>query len=46
MLIQRMPFLEQNAIVYPYIEAMRELITNGELVQAVDGAIGVELRGT
>jgi histidine ammonia-lyase len=46
MLIQRMPFLEQNAIMYPYIEAMRELITNGELVQAVDGAIGVELRGT
>jgi len=34
------PFLEQDAIMYPYIEAMRELVRSGELVQAVDGAIG------
>jgi len=36
---QRVPFLEQDAIMYPHIEAMRELVKSGELVQAVDGAI-------
>ncbi len=37
---QRVPFLEQDATMYPYIEAVRELVRSGELVQAVDGAIG------
>jgi len=34
---QRVPFLEQDAIMYPYIEAMRELVRSGELVEAVSG---------
>jgi len=38
---QRVPFLEQDAIMYPYIEAVRELVESGELVQAVDGAMYV-----
>ncbi|MFQ5812930.1 MAG: histidine ammonia-lyase [Anaerolineae bacterium] len=37
---QRVPFLERDAIMYPYIEAVRELVSSGELVRAVDGAIG------
>ncbi len=37
---QRVPFLEHDAIMYPYIEAVRELVSSGELVQAVEGAIG------
>jgi histidine ammonia-lyase len=39
---QRVPFLEQDAIMYPHIEAMRELVRSGELVKAVEGAIGGE----
>jgi histidine ammonia-lyase len=34
---QRVPFLEQDTIMYPYIEAMRELVSSGELVEAVSG---------
>jgi histidine ammonia-lyase len=34
---QQVPFLEQDAIMYPHIEAMRELVRSGELVQAVSG---------
>jgi histidine ammonia-lyase len=34
---QWVPFLEQDAIMYPYIEAMRELVRSGELVEAVSG---------
>jgi len=34
---QRVPFLEQDAIMYPYIEAVRELVESGELVEAVEG---------
>lgn len=37
---QRVPFLEQDAIMYPYIEAVRELVRSGELVRAVEEAIG------
>lgn len=36
---QRAPFLEQDAIMYIYIEAVRELVRSGELVRAVEGAI-------
>lgn len=36
---QRVPFLEQDAIMYPYIEAVHELIRSGELVRAVEEAI-------
>ena len=30
---------QENAIMYPHIEAVRELVGSGELVQAVEGAI-------
>ena len=36
---QRVPFLEQDVIMYPHIEAMRELVRSGELARAVEGAI-------
>ena len=32
---QRVPFLEHDAVMYPYIEAVRELIASGELMKAV-----------
>lgn len=37
---QRVPFLEHDAIMYPYIEAVRELVRSGELVRAVRETIG------
>jgi len=33
---RRVPFLQQDAIMYPYIEAVRELVSSGELVWAVE----------
>jgi histidine ammonia-lyase len=33
---QRVPFLERDAIMYPYIEAVHELVTGGELASVVD----------
>jgi histidine ammonia-lyase len=32
---QRVPFLAQDAVMYPYIEAVRELVASGELTRAV-----------
>jgi len=32
---QRVPFLEHDAVMYPYIEAVRDLIASGELMKAV-----------
>jgi histidine ammonia-lyase len=39
---QRVPFLEQDAIMYPYIEAVHQLVSSGELVQAVEKALEQE----
>ena len=36
---KRVPFLEHDAIMYPYIEAVRELVTSGELVEAVKSQV-------
>ena len=36
---QHVPFLEHDAIMYPHIEAVRELVASGELVRAVETAI-------
>ena len=36
---ERVPFLEQDAVMYPYIEAVRELIASGALAAAVKSAI-------
>lgn len=33
---EKVPFLEEDTILYPYIEAVRELIASGELVSAVE----------
>jgi histidine ammonia-lyase len=37
---QGVPFLEHDAEMYPYIEAVRQLIAGGELVRAVVEALG------
>jgi histidine ammonia-lyase len=29
----KVPFIEQDTVMYPYVEAIRELVTNGDLVQ-------------
>jgi histidine ammonia-lyase len=34
---QRVPFLEQDAVMYPYIEAVRDLVASGELMAAAEG---------
>ncbi|MBN1994339.1 MAG: histidine ammonia-lyase [Anaerolineae bacterium] len=33
---QHVPFLEKDAVMYPYIEAVRRLIANGELIKAAN----------
>jgi histidine ammonia-lyase len=33
---QHVPFLEQDAVMYPYLEAIRKLIASGKLVLAVN----------
>lgn len=38
----RVPFLENDAIMYPYIEEVRSLIADGALVQAVARRLGDE----
>jgi histidine ammonia-lyase len=39
-LVRRLvPFLEQDAVMYPYIEAVRRLIASGELMEAVHTAL-------
>jgi len=39
MIRQRVPFLESDAIMYPYIESVWELVSSGELVEAVEAVI-------
>jgi len=36
---QRVPFLDQDAVMYPYIEAVRELVASGELMRVVKSAL-------
>lgn len=36
---ERVPFLERDAIMYPYIEAVHDLVVSGELVTAVEAAL-------
>lgn len=36
---QHMPFLESDAVLYPYIEAVRRLVANGELCGVVEAAL-------
>ncbi len=38
MIRQRVPFLQQDAVLYPYIEAMRDLVASGALRDAVDAS--------
>ncbi len=37
---QHVPFIETDTVMYKYIEAVRQLITQGEVVQVVNGVIG------
>ena len=37
---EHVPFLEQDALIYPYIEAIRRLIADGSLLAAVRKGIG------
>lgn len=36
---QRVPFLDHDAVMYPYIEAIRQLIASGELIREVHKAL-------
>jgi len=37
---QRVPFLDQDAVMYPHMEAVRELVASGELMRVVkDGLV-------
>jgi histidine ammonia-lyase len=36
---QHVPFLEHDAIMYPYIEAIRRLVAEGMLAQSIDTAL-------
>ncbi len=38
---ERVPFLEKDTIMYPYIEAVREIVKSGELVSRVEAAIAI-----
>jgi histidine ammonia-lyase len=37
---QHVPFLENDAIMYPYIEAARHLVADGTVIQSIAGALG------
>jgi len=37
---EQVPFLERDAVMYPYVEAVRRLIAGGQLVAAVQEAVG------
>ncbi|MCC7354055.1 MAG: histidine ammonia-lyase [Anaerolineae bacterium] len=37
---ERVPFLEHDAVMYPYMESLRALAAGGELVRAVEAEIG------
>lgn len=43
---ERVPFLEQDAYMAPLIEAALDLVRSGELVRAVDEAVGQGAEGT
>jgi histidine ammonia-lyase len=36
---ERVPFLEKDAVMYPYIEAVRQLVATGQIVAAVNGLV-------
>jgi len=37
------PFLEEDTIMYPYIEAVRELVATGKIIEKVEKAVGSTL---
>ena len=37
---QRVPFLSQDAVMYPHIEQIRQLVADGTLRQAVETVCG------
>ena len=36
---QEVPFVEEDQILYPYLESIREMIATGQLVKAVNGKV-------
>ena len=36
---QHVPFLEHDTIMYPYIDAIRQLVADGTLAQSIDTAL-------
>jgi histidine ammonia-lyase len=36
---QQAPFIERDAVLYPFIEAMRQIVISGELVRVVDAQV-------
>ncbi len=36
---QHVPFFQRDAVLYPHIEAVRQLVTSGELAHAVDACV-------
>lgn len=36
---QRVPFIENDAVLYPYIEAVRQLVASGDVCAAVEAAL-------
>ena len=36
---QHVPFIETDTVMYPYLETARQLVANGELVQATNKAV-------
>jgi len=40
---EAVPFLERDAIMYPYIEAVRKLVATGKIIEKVEKAVGSTL---
>jgi histidine ammonia-lyase len=36
---ERVPFIEQDTVMYPYLEAMRQLVASGQIAAATDEII-------
>jgi len=41
---ERVPFVEEDRVLYPYIEEVRQLVVTGQLVRAVNGIVPDSLR--
>jgi histidine ammonia-lyase len=37
---QRVPFVQEDTVLYPYMETVRQLVASGDLVRAANAALG------